>query len=155
MGKNWHEIVVYESEVVPNYVRIFEGTPVTAYCGSSVPVIWTYQNSKSAVETYLSHDYYVEKNSHLYHIIDKAIVLSNLKKGDTGKFHCHGTFRDKAGESSRFSSPMRISVVDHRVQIPNIIIPIYAEVPLGGTITLSCKSDHPDGVIQYSPCVSQ
>ncbi len=143
-GKKWHEIDVYKSEVVPNFVRIFERTPVIAYCGSSVPVNWTYQNLGSTAKINLTPVPHGVNIPFLYQLSGTKISLYSLTKDDSGIFHCHGRYGNEAMESFQFTGSMLMFVLDKTDQLPyHTIVPNYVEVFEGDTVTLRCRSDLP------------
>ena len=81
---DWRNITVYQGSVRPHAVDIFEGTPVTAYCGSSSPVNWTFIPVFSVVPKQISNRHVKDYNQ---------ITLFHLLENDTGLYICWGTTR--------------------------------------------------------------
>ena len=141
--KDWREILVYDSEVVPNIIRIFEGTPVIAYCGSSSPVKWTYTRRGSSEKVYLTEDKFNRGISFTYKLQNTSIVLTNLTASNTGALVCRGSYNE-ASQAVRFSSKIKVCVEKFSRTEPYYgVTPNFIQVSEGDTLTLTCKGDKP------------
>ncbi len=143
-GKDWRKIAVYDSEVVPSLVRIFEGTPVIAYCGSSLPVIWTYERFCINQTIILTTDPVNSAEGFTYRLQTNNILLKNLRAFDTGLFTCYGTYITPSYEAAPFSSGVSVYVERLIDRAPDcVVIPNFIQVTEGDCVTLTCKSDKP------------
>ncbi len=123
-GKDWRQIVVYDSEVVPNSVRIFEGTPVIAYCGSSFPVTWMYKRYGLFTTVTLKNDPLNLGTSFQFQLLRTSIILNNLEVSDAGMFICQGAYNNQDLEIIQFRSKVRVAIA-----ILNRGVPLYSVTP--------------------------
>lgn len=130
-GNSWHIIEVGSAQVRPSHVEIREGTPVRAYCGSMSEITWTY-NSK-CVEIPQCPSVALDKR-HLLGL--KKVTFIDLKVNDTGYYTCHG---DDYGVP--FTAFIFIEV--QRQAKYGQILPTWIEVPVGGSVTMTCGSLKP------------
>ncbi len=143
-GKDWRQIIVYGLEVVPNIVRTFEGTPVIAYCGSFSLTTWTYQRFGYNEMIFLTNEPFSLRTPFIYQILNRSIILNNLRSTDSGLFYCHGTYNTGYFGIVTFSSSIRVFVEQNNEEAPDyVLIPNYVEVSEGDSVTLRCKSDKP------------
>ncbi len=143
-GKDWRQIIVYDLEVVPNRVRTFEGTPVIAHCRSFSLTNWTYQRFGCNEMIFLTNEPYSLRTPFIYHILNRSIILNNLRATDSGLFYCHVTNNTGDFGSVTFSSSIRVFVEAYNEEASDyVVIPNYIEVSEGDSVTLRCKSDKP------------
>ncbi len=143
-AKDWRQIVVYDSEVVPNSVRIFEGTPVIAYCGSSFPVTWMYKRYGLFTTLTLKNDPLNIGTFFQYQLLRTSIILNNLEVSDAGMFICQGAYNNQDLEIIQFRSKVRVDIVTLNRGVPLYnVTPNYLEVSEGDTVTLTCKGAKP------------
>ncbi len=126
-GRNW-ERKLHLRSVLPRAVIVLEGTPVTAYCGSSSPVNWTFFSFNTNIRgrhTSLHHKHLVGY---------KNITLVDLVERDSGLYYCHGTYLN-----SSFQKFIKVNVKSRMPR--NQIVPSLIEVSIGSAVTLKCGSE--------------
>ncbi len=123
-SKDWNEVVVYHTQVVPWRVTVIEGTPVTVHCGSSTtPLEWFYGSGHRPIPT-----------KHIK--VDYSIILYGLRVSHTGPFSCKGTYKNKYSELKIFYNSVRVKVVKN---VPyGWVLPSRIEVSTGDSVTLAC-----------------
>ncbi len=127
--KDWGNIKLFHTQVVPWRVRILENTPVKVYCGSLSPVTWTYLQEHLPLPT----EYHIEGNY--------SIKLMNLREYHSGTFYCHGTYINNDLKETTFKNYIMIHVkkhVDYGEVLPSQLI-----VSEGSNITITCSSIKP------------
>ena len=143
-GKDWRQIIVYDLEVVPNMVRTFEGTPVIAYCGSFSLTSWSYQRFGYNEMIFLTNEPFSLRTPFIYHILNRSIILNNLRATDSGLFYCQGTYNASDFGTVTFSSSITVLVEAYNEEASDYaVVPNYIEVSEGDSVTLRCKSDKP------------
>ncbi len=129
-GRNWRRMELLLGQVHPMDVLVLPGANVTVYCGSSFPVYWgfLYKNNSG-----INVPFPINDKQHL--IGDRNITLTNLQLNDSGYYTCEGRIGRELFRRSSF-----IEVMD---ETAFGVVPTWAEVKEGSSITLRCGSTKP------------
>ncbi len=126
-GSHWQYIVVPPEHVEPDFAAIPIGGSLTLYCGSTSQVNWTHLGPNG--DYILSNSGSTQK----YIIGYAQLKLLDLDKAGAGVYTCHGAINGTPFTCGAYvAAKKRLFYTE--------LIPTWADVPLNGTVTLTCGS---------------
>lgn len=130
IGKGWGYLInVLPKTVEPSGpVTIFERSSLRMYCGSTTLVNWTYIAFFTHTEKPIVNRHSIGYNT---------VKLSNLNTDDSGRYYCHGTYKNETFKVGT------IIVVLYKVAggVKGYVVPSWIEVSTNSTVTLTCGSE--------------
>ncbi len=131
--RDWRLILVPAYHVYPDLVEVLEGMKVTLYCGSSIPVIWTFtpQNSNAGVR--LKLPLYTLGRSV---VSDQIVTVMNTPKNESGYYNCEGRYDNLY--FFHYSSVKVFTEVLYGQVLPNWMV-----TSEGDSVTITCGSIKP------------
>ncbi len=135
-NRDWLQVTIDQTEIIPAHFDILEGTPVRSYCGSFSPVDWTYSRNANVDDINVSFTYDPLPSDSRFE--NNSIILTNLSVADSGYFHCTGTFRDYDTRMKYFKNWFSVKVWGNTPV--GFVLPSVIEISEGEKVTLSCGS---------------
>ncbi len=137
-NRDWLQVIIDPTDVIPEDFDILEGTPVKSYCGSLSPVVWTYSRNENVGEGDIDISSRDDPLPSGFRLGNNTVILTNLSELDSGSFNCIGTYHDHEKRTKRFRNWFSVKVWSE-IQV-GLVLPSIIEVSESENVTLTCGS---------------